>query len=259
VLDKGGTVGLTIGRMRRALLAKRAIVALVVVLLWAIACGGPRYPSCDNDQQCNDDIHHGVCFHHLCTECRDDDGCGRGKECRDGACATIENFCDDSHACAGGGDCGKDHRCRPAKVAKPPVECDDDHPCAGSAHCENGHCVSPPRGGPGCTDFPAPKFEFDSPDLGAATRQVIQRLAACLSTGSLQGARVLLTGHCDARGEAEYNLTLGAQRAENVKTLLIGLGVPMDRIMTSSRGKLDATGSDDASMANDRRVDIEVR
>jgi peptidoglycan-associated lipoprotein len=119
--------------------------------------------------------------------------------------------------------------------------------------------MSPPHGGPGCTDFPSPKFDYESPEIRADGKQVLERLAQCVVSGSLRGARLLLTGHCDERGEYEYNMGLGAERAEGIKTLLTGLGVPSDKITTSSRGKLDATGSSEASWSNDRRVDIEVR
>jgi peptidoglycan-associated lipoprotein len=52
---------------------------------------------------------------------------------------------------------------------------------------------------------------------------------------------------------------LGAERAEGVKNFIVGLGVPVSSLSTSSRGKLDANGTDEAGWANDRRVDIEVR
>ncbi len=239
-------------------LARRAVAVAVLALALPLSCGGPRYPNCEKDEQCNDETHKGVCVKGLCTQCRHDADCDNGKVCKEGACKVPEGFCDGSHPCSNG-ECGDDHSCHPPKVAAAPVECDDEHPCVGSAHCENNHCVSPPRGGPGCTSFDPPKFDFESPDLTGPARQVIERLAACLATGSLKNAKVVLTGHCDARGENEYNMSLGAQRAEAVKAILISLGVPTARVATSSRGKLDAVGSDDASMANDRRVDIEVR
>jgi peptidoglycan-associated lipoprotein len=230
----------------------------------AAGCGGPKYPLCDTDEQCNDDQgHHGVCVNHTCVECRDDKACGVGRACKAGACAAIEGFCDDAHACSGGASCGKDNRCHePPKVAAAPppaVECDDAHACARGQRCENGHCVSPPQGGPGCTDFPAPKFDYESPEIRGEARQVLQRLAGCLTTGTLKTGQVLLTGHCDNRGESEFNMTLGADRAEAVKTFLVGLGVPIDRMRTSSRGELDASGTDEAGWSNDRRVDIEIR
>ena len=70
---------------------------------------------------------------------------------------------------------------------------------------------------------------------------------------------MLLTGHCDPRGEYEFNMALGAERAENVKVMLTSLGVSGAHVTTSSRGKLDATGTDERSWAKDRRVDVEIR
>jgi len=87
----------------------------------------------------------------------------------------------------------------------------------------------------------------------------LQRLLGCLTTGPLKGSRVLLTGHCDNRGEYEFNMSLGAERAEVVKNFLSSGGVGGDRVATSSRGKLDAVGTDEAGWENDRRVDIEIR
>jgi hypothetical protein len=241
-------------------LLKVALFALFGAAL-AVGCGGPKYPSCDSDEDCNAEGHHGVCVNHTCVECRSSDACKKGQECsKNGQCTDIADYCDDSHACEGGGTCGKDHRCQPKVASLAPTECDDDHPCkAPGSRCQNGHCVMPPPGGPGCTDFPAPKFDFESPTLRSEAKDVLQRLAKCLMTGTLKGRRILLTGHCDARGEYEFNMGLGAERAEGVKTFLTGLGVDTAIVTTSSRGKLDANGTDELGWANDRRVDIEVR
>ena len=51
------------------------------------------------------------------------------------------------------------------------------------------------------------------------------------------GAKVLLEGHCDERGTAEYNLALGERRAKAVKDYLIAAGIAADRISTISYGK----------------------
>jgi len=228
--------------------------------VFAMGCGGLKYPSCDNDESCNTDGHHGVCMQGKCVECRDDAACGKGKACTDGACAAVAGYCDDSKACANGENCGTDHKCAKAPEAKhDPTACDDTHACPTGERCQNGHCVAPPKGGPGCTEFPPPKFQFESSDLDPEAKKTLDRLAACLTTGTLKGANVTLVGHCDARGEMEFNMGLGAQRSEVGKTILVGAGVPADRILTVSRGKLDANGTDEAGYANDRRVDIEVR
>lgn len=49
--------------------------------------------------------------------------------------------------------------------------------------------------------------------------------------------KVLVEGHCDDRGSEEYNIALGASRAESVKRALVEEGVPADRIRTVSYGK----------------------
>lgn len=49
--------------------------------------------------------------------------------------------------------------------------------------------------------------------------------------------KVLVEGHCDDRGSAEYNLALGASRAESVKQALLQQGVSADRVKTVSFGK----------------------
>ena len=70
--------------------------------------------------------------------------------------------------------------------------------------------------------------------------------------------RLILEGHCDWRGTAEYNLSLGDRRASAVKKYLLSLGVVADKVETLSKGSLDAAKGDEAAMAKDRRVDIIV-
>jgi len=49
--------------------------------------------------------------------------------------------------------------------------------------------------------------------------------------------KVLVEGHCDDRGSEEYNLALGASRAESARQSLKQQGVSADRIKTISYGK----------------------
>ncbi len=49
--------------------------------------------------------------------------------------------------------------------------------------------------------------------------------------------KVLVEGHCDDRGSEEYNIALGANRAESVKEALAQGGVPADQVKTVSYGK----------------------
>lgn len=48
---------------------------------------------------------------------------------------------------------------------------------------------------------------------------------------------IVIEGHCDDRGSAEYNLALGDQRANSVKEALVKMGISADRIHTVSYGK----------------------
>ena len=65
-----------------------------------------------------------------------------------------------------------------------------------------------------------------------------------------------LAGHADPRGEPEYNMVLGGKRAENVKGFIAKKGMNGDKISTTSRGEMDATGTDEATWTKDRRVDV---
>lgn len=99
-------------------------------------------------------------------------------------------------------------------------------------------------------------FAFDSSELGAADRPVLKKLATCFTSGALAGHEVRLVGHADPRGESDYNMVLGGSRADTVKTFLVVGGIPSSRIATTSRGELDARGTDERSWAQDRRVDV---
>lgn len=101
-----------------------------------------------------------------------------------------------------------------------------------------------------------PKFDFESYELTAEEKQVLDRVAECLLRGALKGKGVTLVGRADPRGEHEYNMSLGAYRASTVKNYLGQKGVELNRMGETSRGAIDATGTDEGSWREDRRVDI---
>jgi len=78
-------------------------------------------------------------------------------------------------------------------------------------------------------------FDYDSAELRADTRQALQRTADFLK--NYPQARVTIEGHCDERGSTEYNLALGDRRANAVKQYLVSLGVPPERLTSTSWGK----------------------
>jgi len=104
----------------------------------------------------------------------------------------------------------------------------------------------------------APRFAFDSDDLGDPERHILGLVARCFTGGPLRGRAMKLTGHADPRGEEEYNMSLGASRATNVKSYLGSRGVDVRKISDTSRGELDATGDEEGSWARDRRVDVDL-
>ena len=78
-------------------------------------------------------------------------------------------------------------------------------------------------------------FDFDRYDLRADARETLKANAAWLKTNP--AAKVEVEGHCDERGTTEYNLALGAKRAQSVKDYLLTLGTAGDRVSTISYGE----------------------
>jgi len=100
-------------------------------------------------------------------------------------------------------------------------------------------------------------FDFDKSDVRASEREKLKVAKEYLDKNPTH--RLLLEGHCDWRGTAEYNLGLGDRRAAAVRKYLQSLGVPAERVETLSKGSLEAAkNADDATMAKDRRVDLVV-
>ena len=82
-------------------------------------------------------------------------------------------------------------------------------------------------------------FDYDKNDLREDARAALTRDADLLKRIFANDSRfsVVIEGHCDERGSAEYNLGLGDRRATAAKEFLVQLGVPADRLKTISYGK----------------------
>ncbi|HWA03960.1 MAG TPA: peptidoglycan-associated lipoprotein Pal [Rhizomicrobium sp.] len=96
-------------------------------------------------------------------------------------------------------------------------------------------------------------FAYDKYDIQDEDRSTLQRQAAWL--GKYPSVRVTIEGNCDERGTREYNLALGARRANAVKEYLVSLGVSASRIETISYGKERpmCTESNESCWAQNRR------
>jgi peptidoglycan-associated lipoprotein len=104
-----------------------------------------------------------------------------------------------------------------------------------------------------------PTFDYNKEELTPEDRTVLDQLATCMTTGALKGKAVSLIGRADPRGTEEYNLGLGSRRAASVSTYLEHLGVGQPQLAVTTRGALDATGTDEAGWAKDRRVDVQLK
>lgn len=78
-------------------------------------------------------------------------------------------------------------------------------------------------------------YQFDSTDLIAEAEEILKKNAEWMKTNPK--ARVEVEGHCDDVGSAEYNLALGAKRAQVAKDFLVSQGIEPDRLVTISYGK----------------------
>lgn len=78
-------------------------------------------------------------------------------------------------------------------------------------------------------------FDFDQFALREAARQALEANAQTLKGRG--GWSLLIEGHCDERGTADYNLVLGERRAQAVKRYLAELGLPTGAMRTISYGK----------------------
>src|SRR5262245_16855406 len=78
-------------------------------------------------------------------------------------------------------------------------------------------------------------FSFDRYDLEGEARETLKVNADWLKKNST--ARIEIEGHCDERGTNEYNLALGAKRAQAAKDYLVTLGIATERLSTISYGE----------------------
>lgn len=103
-----------------------------------------------------------------------------------------------------------------------------------------------------------PKFDFDQSVVRPDDAGLLEQVAQCVTTGPLKGRHLRLVGRADPRGESEYNFALGENRATSVRAYLGSLGVDSTTMSVTSRGKLDATGTDEPTWQLDRRVDLDI-
>lgn len=78
-------------------------------------------------------------------------------------------------------------------------------------------------------------FAFDKSDLTDESKSTLREKGNWLRLNG--GYSVTISGNCDVRGTAEYNLALGERRAHAAKKFLMGLGISEKRLATVSYGE----------------------
>jgi len=96
-------------------------------------------------------------------------------------------------------------------------------------------------------------FDYDKSAIRPDAREILKANAEIFTKNS--SAKIIVEGHCDERGTAEYNMALGERRAQEAKQYLVNLGIDASRIETISYGKerpLDNRSTEEAWAQNRR-------
>ncbi|HTQ04528.1 MAG TPA: OmpA family protein [Polyangiaceae bacterium] len=102
----------------------------------------------------------------------------------------------------------------------------------------------------------SPLFDFDRSDLHVRGQTILDGVASCMQSGKLKGEDVHAIGFADPRGTEAYNMDLGTRRAQAARQYLEGQGVNAGRIGVATCGKHEATGTDEPTWVEDRRVEL---
>jgi peptidoglycan-associated lipoprotein len=238
---------------------------LVATLLLATTGCKPDYPACDTDKDCKAKE---FCIGRKCVQCRASEDCGPGRECSNGKCNAIPGFCTDKSQCPAGLEC-LGNRCRPCSSDMEcaagniceagrctRAQCMRDEDCPQDKDCKKGRCVGSDKKvdmGPPCP-LETVYFGFNVSSLSKEATSSLSNNAACLKK---TGRSIDLVGRADPRGTTEYNMALSDRRAQAVRDYLRQAGIESGRLRPVPRGAMDATGTDEAGWAKDRRVDSE--
>jgi outer membrane protein OmpA-like peptidoglycan-associated protein len=101
-------------------------------------------------------------------------------------------------------------------------------------------------------------FDWDKYNLTPEAQQIV--LAAAEAARKDGYARIVVTGHTDTSGSAEYNEGLSMRRADSVRQALVDLGISADQITTRALGEtspLVPTG-DGVREPQNRRAEIDI-
>ncbi len=101
-------------------------------------------------------------------------------------------------------------------------------------------------------------FKTDSADINSSFYSVLNSVAKVLNKYS--NSTVMVSGHTDSTGSAEYNLNLSRERAQSVASYLQGQGIKASRFEVLGLGSSNPIASNETATgrAQNRRVEIKI-
>jgi peptidoglycan-associated lipoprotein len=232
--------------MRRAL-----FTALAAAGLFSLA-GCPAKPKngeCKTSQDCLEQQGFGkVCVEGRCQECAADADCKEGFECRSNKCLPKPECIKDT-------DCAPGQKCEATRCVSPKEDAEAEARRRAAAEAEAARKAVPAE----CADAAAftIHFGFDKSTLVSEAQATLQKLADCVKRAPAK--KIIIAGNCDERGTTQYNIALGARRAEAARKYLADLGVAT-QLETVSYGEEKPLCSEatEECWAKNRRDDFQV-
>lgn len=125
------------------------------------------------------------------------------------------------------------------------------------------NCQKKPEPVATTTTAPAPTlssvyYDYDQSLIRNDMANTLQSNAEYIKS---KGGEYSIEGHCDERGSNEYNLALGARRAQSSKNYIVNLGVSSASVKTISYGESRPVCSDSSENCwwKNRRADFRKR
>lgn len=104
-------------------------------------------------------------------------------------------------------------------------------------------------------------FDFDRSDIRKGDAGVLEGNAATITDAADADFTppIMVEGHCDPKGTAEYNMALGQRRADKAKAFLVKMGVDVDQLTAISYGEEKLVTTNPAEYEKDRRAEFHAQ
>jgi len=107
-------------------------------------------------------------------------------------------------------------------------------------------------------------FEFDKDALTSEAEQSLESILTLYK--DYEGQGIIIVGHTDAKGSAEYNQGLSERRASSVKAWFVNAGIEQSLIKTQGLGETKPVAPNTKNgqdfpegRAQNRRVEVQVK